>query len=373
MSSSPLQRRGSEARGLEPRAREPRVLLEADAEMAESVHLLASRKPGAALKLPMARLFLATFAGVSLLLAALVFVVDYTVDPYGHFAEAHDAYPYEPSDGSRAPAYMLNRSLFKLIHLDKFMAETAARGEAVQLLVGDSLGKQVNPRLLAEATGRPWFNLAFGGANLIENTLLIEHLIARNGTNGERIERILWNFPFTRIRLQPKDEMTRALAVKDRVYAHLFTFESLRATVFSLRKRWFGIDVIDPVRNLPVDELVAYNIRRFQVDTEGMAWPGEMLDRVTAVTQKALAAGIEVVFLVVPVHPDLQAVFERDFADRFARYRSFLDGSCVIDLTPDAATRWPAAHFRDDIHLAAPHIPALTRAVEAELAQGCTA
>lgn len=351
----------------------PRALVEAEAEMAESMHLLASRKPETTLKLPMARLFLTAFAGVSLLSAALVFVLDYTVDPYGHFAETYDPYPYAPSDGSRSPAYMLNRSLFKLIHLDKFMAEAAAKGEAVQLIVGDSLGKQVDPTLLAEATGRAWFNLAFGGANLDENSRLIEHLIARHGQNGERIEQIVWNLPFTRIRLQPKDEVTRALAVKDHPWAHLFTFESLRATAYNLRKRWFGIDVTDPVRDLPTDDLVAYNIRRFQVDTAGMAWPAEMLDRVAAVTERAEAAGIRVVFLVVPVHPDLQAVFERDFPDRWARYRAFLADRCVVDLTPDAAIDWPGSFFRDDIHLAASHLATLTRTVEAELARGCRA
>jgi len=352
------------------RPAEPRALLEAEAE-AESMRQFVARKPEAALQLPMARLFLAAFAGVSLLLAAMVFAVSYAVDPYGHFAETADPYPYAASDGSRSPAYMLNRSLFKLIHLDKFMAEAAARGEPVQLIVGDSLGKQVDPTLLAEATGRPWFNLAFGGANLDENSRLIEHLIARNGQHGERIERLVWNFPFTRIRLQPKDEVTRALAVKDHPWTHLFTFESLRATAYNLRKRWLGIDVTDPVRDLPVDELVAYNIRRFQVDTEGMAWPGEMLERVAAATEKAEAAGIEVVFLLVPVHPDLQTVFERDFADRYARYRAFLAGRCVVDLTPDAATLWPGSLFRDDIHIADPHLPALTSAVGAALDRGC--
>ncbi len=350
---------------------EPQALLDAEAEMADSIRLLAARKPEAALPLSMARLFLAAFAGASLLLAALIVVVDYIVDPYGHFAETYDNYPYSPSDGSRSPAYMLNRSLFKLIHLDKFMAETAADGEPVQLIVGDSLGKQVDPTILADATGRPWFNLAFGGANLDENRLLIEHLIERNGRNGERIERIVWNFPFTRIRLNPKDEVTRALAVKDRPWAHLFTFESLRAAAFNLRKSWFGIDLTDPVRDLPVDELVAYNIRRFQVDTEGMAWPGDMLQRIASVTERAEAAGIEVVFLVVPVHPDLQAVFERDFADRYARYRDFLNAHCVVDLTPDAGASWPAPLFRDDIHIQDEHTPALTRAVLAGLQRGC--
>jgi hypothetical protein len=352
---------------------EPQALLEAEAEMAPSMQLLAARKPEATLPRSMARLFLAAFAGVSLLLAAQVFAVDYGIDPYGHFTETHDNYPYEPSDGSRSPAYMLNRSLFKLVHLDKFMAAAAARGEAVQLVVGDSLGKQVDPTILAAATGAPWFNLAFGGANLDENRLLIEHLIERNGQNGERIERIVWNFPFTRIRLNPKDEVTRALAVKDRPIAHLFTFESLRATAYVLRKRWFGIDVTDPVRDLPVDELVAYNIRRFQVDTEGMAWPGDMLERIAAVTERAREAGIEVVFLLVPVHPELQAVFERDFADRYARYRAFLAGYCVVDLTPNAASLWPAPLFRDDIHLADEHLPTLTRAVLHALDRGCPA
>ena len=351
----------------------PKALIEAEAEMAESMRLLASRKPEAALPLSMARLCLAAFAGVSLLLAALIFVLDYTVDPYGHFAETYDNHPYAPSDGSRSPAYMLNRSLFKLVHLDKFMRAAAAEGEAVQLVVGDSLGKQVDPTLLAEATGRPWFNLAFGGANLDENRLLIEHLIERNGQNGERIERVVWNFPFTRIRLNPKDEVTRALAVKDRPIAHLFTFESLRATALNLRKRFFGIDVTDPVRDLPVDELVAYNIRRFQVDTNGMAWPGDMLERIASVTRKAEAADIEIVFLLVPVHPDLQAVFERDFADRYARYRAFLADYCVVDLTPDAGASWPAPLFRDDIHFRDEHTPALTRAVLTALERGCPA
>ena len=161
------------------------------------------------------------------------------------------------------------------------------------------------------------------------------------------------------------------MAVKDRPIAHLFTFESLRAAAFNLRKSWFGIDVTDPVRDLPVGELVAYNIRRFQVDTEGMAWPGDMLERIASVTERAEAAGIEVVFLVVPVHPGLQAVFERDFADRYARYRGFLTGHCVVDLTPDAASRWPAPLFRDDIHFADDHTPALTRAVLKGLERGC--
>ena len=350
---------------------EPQALVEAEAEMAESMRLLAARKPEAALPLSMARLFLAAFAGVSLLLAALIVVIDYTVDPYGHFTETYDNYPYNPSDRSRSPAYMLNRALFKLVHFDKFMAEAAANGQPVQLVIGDSLGKQVDPTILATTTERPWFNLAFGGANLDENRLLIEHLIERHGQNGERIERIVWNFPFTRVRLNPKDEVTRALAVKDRPIAHLFTFESLRAAAFNLRKSWFGIDVTDPVRDLPVDELVAYNIRRFQVDTEGMAWPGDMLERIASVTERAEAAGIEVVFLVVPVHPGLQAVFERDFADRYARYRDFLAAYCVVDLTPDAASRWPAPLFRDDIHFADDHTPALTRAVLEGLERGC--
>jgi hypothetical protein len=352
---------------------EPQALLDAEAEMADSMRLLAARKPEAALAPSMARLFLAAFVGVSLLLAALIFVIDYSVDPYGHFAETYDNYPYDPSDGSRSPAYRLNRALFKLIHFDKFMAEAATSGRAVQLVIGDSLGKQVDPTILAGATGRPWFNLAFGSANLDENRLLIEHLIERNGQNGERIERIVWSFPFTRIRLNPKDGVTRALAVKDRPIAHLFTFESLRAAAFNLRKAWFGIDVTDPVRDLPTDELVAYNIRRFQSDTEGMAWPDDMLERVAAVTERARAAGIEVVFLVVPVHPDLQAVFGRDFADRYARYRDFLAAHCVVDLTPDAATSWPAPLFRDDIHFRQEHTPALTRAVLASLERGCAA
>jgi hypothetical protein len=73
--------------------------------------------------------------------------------------------------------------------------------------------------------------LSFGGATLDENRLMIEHLIGQAGppiSSG--------TCPSPASRLNPKDEVTRALGVKDRPLAHLFTFESLRATAYVLRK-----------------------------------------------------------------------------------------------------------------------------------------
>jgi hypothetical protein len=54
---------------------EPKALLEAEAEMAESLRLLAARKPDATLATATARHFLVTFIGISLLLAAVVLVI----------------------------------------------------------------------------------------------------------------------------------------------------------------------------------------------------------------------------------------------------------------------------------------------------------
>jgi hypothetical protein len=54
---------------------EPKALLEAEAEMADSLRLLAARKPETTLATAAARLFLVTFIGVSLLLAAVLLAI----------------------------------------------------------------------------------------------------------------------------------------------------------------------------------------------------------------------------------------------------------------------------------------------------------
>lgn len=60
---------------------EPKALLEAEAEMVDSLRLLAARKPETTLATATARLFLVTFIGVSLFLAAVILVISYTLDP----------------------------------------------------------------------------------------------------------------------------------------------------------------------------------------------------------------------------------------------------------------------------------------------------
>jgi hypothetical protein len=42
--------------------------------------------------------------------------------------------------------------------LDKFIAREAPNGEPIRVIVGDSLGKQVDPTRFAAATGQLWFN-----------------------------------------------------------------------------------------------------------------------------------------------------------------------------------------------------------------------
>jgi hypothetical protein len=60
---------------------EPEALLEAEAEMAESMRILASRKAETELAGPIAWLFLLAFVGVSLALAALLLVIGHAIGP----------------------------------------------------------------------------------------------------------------------------------------------------------------------------------------------------------------------------------------------------------------------------------------------------
>src|SRR5262249_38192109 len=154
---------------------------------------------------------------------------------------------FRPTDADgldRMPAYTLNRALFKVVELKRVMADAARHGEKVNLVVGDSTSNQIDPDIVARTVGGRWFNMSYGKATLEENVELLDRVIG-NYPVGE----VIWNVPFERVQnylLANKNEMPRAWKMADDPWLHLFTFESLRASWYVLRKQWFGINFTDP-------------------------------------------------------------------------------------------------------------------------------
>lgn len=308
----------------------------------------------------MQRLFLGTFLGVAATILLAVAAIGWLVDPFARFGP--------PDDGlDRGPAYTLNRSLFKLIAFER---AAGARGrERLRVLVGDSMGNQLDAADLARATGRPWFNFSYGAATLEENLHLLRALLERDdGAVGE----IVWSLPFTKFRHSAKNTIPRSLRMARQPWLHLFTHESLLASYYVMRKHWLSIGFSDEFIDMPDSARVDYFLYRMQVDLEGVAWPDELVAEVETIEALARARGIALSFMVPPAHPRARAMFATEFADRFARYRAFLeDRGCVHDLEAKFADRWTPERFIDAVHLKQEHRPLLLAALVEARRRGC--
>lgn len=296
----------------------------------------------------MQRVFLGTFVGVAGLLLIATAAIGWLVDPFAQFGA--------PVDGlDRTPAYTLNRSLFKLVEFER----TAADGAGLRVLVGDSMGNQLEPADLTRATGEPWFNFSYGAATLDENLALLRALLARR---DQAVAEIVWSLPFTKFRHATKNTIPRSLRMARQPWLHLFTHESLLATYYVLRKHWFGINFQDEFIDMAESQRVDYFLYRMRVDLEGVAWPDELVAEVQEVEDLARRRDVPLTILVPPVHPQARAMFATEFADRYRLYRDFLRTRCVLDVEARAADQWTPAKFADAVHLKAQHRPAFLQA-----------
>ena len=181
----------------------------------------------------------------------------------------------------------------------------AAANRQINVIVGDSIGNQIDSAPVEQITGETWFNYSYGQATLAENISLLEDLI----DGGYPIKRIVWSLAFSRVRDGGKNEMARSLEFVDSPAWHLFTFESLRGVYYVLRQNWFGIKFVDRRFDMEQAELVAYMNQRLQMDLKAMSWPAETLAAVEQLEQRATAKGIEFSYAILPVHPQVQQLF----------------------------------------------------------------
>ena len=295
----------------------------------------------------MYRFFITSFIATTMAMTVAVFLVGYSIDPFGHFVSRFSHFPWgEDSSFERGPAYTLNRALFKMVNLRKFAENELADGERATVIVGDSMSNQISAMLLETLSGDPWFNASYGGASFLENMILVERLI-----EDYPVGRIFWSIPFVRVHDIHRDQMTRALRMSDRPWMHLPTFETLRAVAYVLRRKFFGIEFNDPKPEGTLEEIIAYNLYRTRTDTAHIAWPDEFFARVDAAYGKARSKGIELNFLVVPMHPAGESMFANDLAIRHVPYTRFLDKHCSIDMRKLPGIDWHRDMYRDLYHL----------------------
>jgi hypothetical protein len=303
------------------------------------------------------RAFVGWFLGVALILVLSVFAAGRLVDPYGHFSDTWTSYPdfMTPEDEARLAEWqrqaplLLNRPLFKVANFEKFAAEAAARGEHVNVVVGDSLGRQVDPTALARQDGQPWYTLAYGGASLGEMLALVDHLLDHHDV-GE----IVWVLPFTSLAWEVRNRVPGALAALRNPVMHLFSYETVRAVVHVARHRWLGIpfSAYDPreVGINPRDEAA-------MIDELQSFWSDRWLADIEARLARAEAMGVQVTFVTAPKHPAFQALIDAEMPDQYASFRAFLEAHRLVDAGQPDHQDWTADQFLDVHHLATTEYP----------------
>ncbi len=306
----------------------------------------------------MERRFLTLFAATALLLVGGMFGINCYVDPFARWAS--------PADGfERAPAYTLNRRLFKLVAFDRWMAEH--QGQPPSLLIGDSTANQISAAELTKLTGRPWYSLAFGGAGLHETIEMVDHVLQHYP-----VAEIAWGIPFARMVGDVEGDMPRSIDMAAAPMRHMLTYEALQASMLVLRATWLGIPFDDPKLDTGDQDVVTYQLSRTRTELAGRPWPEEELARLTGLLEQARRRGIPVTLFSPPVHPRTNDLFTADFADRYARYQRFLSGHCLIDFNkPSPRQEWRAELFSDSSHLAFEHRSLLTRALARALPAAC--
>src|SRR3954452_24025097 len=291
----------------------------------------------------MHRLFFVSFSCTAALLIALILGLGLWVDPYGHFRPT-------TADGlDRQPAYTLNRALFKVVELKHTMEDAAKRGEKVNIVVGDSTSNQIDPEIIEQTAGGRWLNMSYGKATLQENVDLLEWVVGRYPVGT-----VVWNVPFERVQnylITNKNEMPRAWKMANEPWLHLFTFESLRASWYVLRKHWFDVDFSDPDLGLRGAERVAYDLYSTRVELEGVPWPDEFVAKRGEIERLAERNGVPMSYSRMPVHPEMQNLYETLFADNYARYQGLFTGRCLFDLAAARPGGWMPDQFRDSVHL----------------------
>ncbi len=291
------------------------------------------------------RLFFGSFLAIALVLLALVAGIGLWVDPFGHF--------HPPgSDGFvRAPAYTLNRALFKIIEFRREADRVARLGGRLNVIVGDSMSNQIDPELVErESAGRDQFNLSYGQATLQENLDLLDEIVDRYP-----IDEIVWAVPFRRFWSYDstlKNEMPRALRMAKQPWFHLFTFESLRASWYVMRRTWFGIGLTDPDIGLEGKERIAYDLYKTRVDIgKEDVWPEDFVRRLSEIERRAEARGVELTYAIMPVYPELLDLYKGLADNRYRRFQDFFADRCVIDLQYARPGGWQPEQFRDILHL----------------------
>ncbi|WP_191059381.1 hypothetical protein [Geminicoccus harenae] len=307
----------------------------------------------------MERRFLAFFVLTATLLTGLTFGVNCYVDPFGRWAAVDE------STVAGRPAYTLNRRLFKLIAFDHWM--TGRAGEEVSVLIGDSTTNQIDADDLTRLTGRPWYNLAYGGAGLAETIDLVEHVMERHP-----LAQIVWGVPFARLVAGAENEIPHTIDMVDAPLRHMLTFESLHASYLVLRATWLGIGFEDPRMDTGDQDIVTYQLSRARSEIAGRPWPDQELAKLAATVEKAQDRGVSIVLLSPPVHPRTAEFYRTSFAERHARYLALLDRHCVINFNEaDHRADWPAQMFVDASHLTTEHKPLLTEDLAQALGVAC--
>lgn len=286
-------------------------------------------------------------AGVRLLaLKALAFAAPFAlfglamvlVDPFDYF----DALRFIDKSHKDETTLRLHDTLRKAIDFE--------HDPVPNLLLGDSLMNSLRPEMVEPVAKERYFNFSFGGGTIPEVVDAFWFAAER-----EKLKRVYIGVGF--INFSTSQNMNRfpeAVAMLNSPLLYLTNRIVVKSAVFSVWAQLTGEDprigrVKGPKEAFwkrQIGESTTAIYRRFQ-------YQPEFVDRLREVSKYCAANGVEVTFVILPTHTDLQEKLEQfELEATYARFKADMKSlGNVIDFNfPNAFTR-SVDNFKDPYHV----------------------
>ena len=263
------------------------------------------------------------------------------IDHFNYFGISHLV---DQSDKERT-AFRLHDTLRKAIEFEQ--------DPAPNVLFGDSLMNALRSEMVESVTGEKYFNFSFGGGTIPE---AMDAFWFADGHSD--LDRVFIGVGF--INFSTSQNMNRfpeATAMLDNPLLYLTNRIVIKSAMYSL---WADITGIDPGVGRPTVSKEKYWKRQIGESTTALyrrfRYQSDYIDELRGIARYCSAKGIELTFVILPTHTDLQEKLrEFDLEATYDQFHQDIESlGTVIDFNfPDAYTR-DAENFKDPYHVADP-------------------
>jgi hypothetical protein len=284
------------------------------------------------------KLFLKKLSMFLLPLLLLAGAIAY-IDPFEYFAMPSNI----SSEVKGAGSSRLNYALWKTVHYRK--------NPEPNLILGDSRVGQINEKLIGRFTDEKYYNFGYGGGSLPE--IISTFWFAAGETRLQHvyigINLSLYNEYLSRNRVPG------ALSILQNPLLYLINRDVWKASFLVAKKVWLGMDTDIEKPPMNQEQFWMYQLTTTADRYYGRyAHPDKYYKELSQIVDYCRTNGIELVFLILPTHIDLQNCISQHYGLQQAAEQMLTDlcglGTTIDFNYPNGLTE-AKENFSDPYHL----------------------